>query len=70
MVTTAIARKNWRPLPGRSPNTFKPLTLDALEIDSGHHEKEVIADNDLSKTEQGWRHGQRPGEPSRPLSAG
>ena len=24
------SRENWRPLPGRSPNTFKPLTLDAL----------------------------------------
>src|SRR6202020_205894 len=27
---TRLVLENWRALPGRSPNTFKPLTLDAL----------------------------------------
>ena len=49
--------ENWRPLPGRSPNTFKPLTLDALRSTADITKRRVIADNDVSKTEQGWRHG-------------
>ena len=57
VVTTAIARELAAFAWAIAKHTFKPLTLDALEIDGGHHEKEVNAENDLSKTEQGWRHG-------------
>ena len=49
--------ENWRALPGRSPNTFKPLTLDALRSIADITKRRSSPATLLSKTEQGWRHG-------------
>ena len=50
--------ENWRPLPGRSPNTFKPLTLDALRsIADITKRRSSLPTTIYPKLSQGWRHG-------------
>ena len=71
VVTTAIARELTGFAWAIARQSFRSPTLDALEIDSGHHEKEVIADNHIyPKLSKAGGTVTWPGEPSRPLSAG
>ena len=47
--------ENWRVLPGRSPNTFKPPTFDALRSIADIKNRRSSPTTHLSKAEQGWR---------------